>query len=457
MTPLARLLLALTLLGFAAPVDAAESDIARYHPTRFAKEPRVDVIVFSDYQCPFCARVERSLQKIGRAHARDVRIVHINRPLTFHRHARTAAVAGLAALRQGAFWRMLRDQPKLNRAKLAAHARGLGLDVARFRRDLDSGPLRAKVQQDAAIADALGVRGTPTVFVNGRRLVGAGHGEGLRAMVMGEISAANVLGRRGAAWVRARTKRRNPALVRILYDGKARDGRMLALVDLQRGIAHGDRVYKVQVLEDDPIRGNSLLSRATIVVFCDYVERDCARANLVSMRLLERFGRRVRVVWKQAPRRYYPHSEALAVGATCAARQGMFFAVHDRLLAERGRPTIDALVGHVLLAGGDPRTLLGCIRGIGPARLRKDVNAARTLGVAVTPAVFVNGRRVPIQTLTTDGERIVQQALEHADTVARPGEGADAVYARLIARGKVPHPQRRRPFIRLPTVPGHQR
>jgi protein-disulfide isomerase len=106
-----------------------------------------------------------------------VRVVFKNMPLPFHDLARPMAKAAVAADAQGHFWdmhdRLFALTRTADRAALDGIAGSLGLDVARFDRDLDDPALDARIDEDTADGKALGVTGTPTFFVNGRRVVGA--------------------------------------------------------------------------------------------------------------------------------------------------------------------------------------------------------------------------------------------------------------------------------------------
>ncbi len=157
--------------------DTIEKVPTELAPVRGASRASITIVEFADYQCPFCVRAETTLHAIEQAHPRDVRVVFKNLPLPFHDLARPMAKAAVAADAQGHFWemhdRLFALTAPADRAALDGLARGLGLDVARFDRDLDDPSLDARIDADEADAKALGVTGTPTFFVNGRRLVGA--------------------------------------------------------------------------------------------------------------------------------------------------------------------------------------------------------------------------------------------------------------------------------------------
>src|SRR5262249_16260857 len=112
----------------------------------------VTVVEFSDFQCPFCSRVAPTLPQLPHRYGADLRIVWRNNPLPFHDHAMLAAEAAMAAHAQGRFWPMhvmlFQNQRALERADLERYAEQIGLDMARFRSDLDQHVHQATIRAD---------------------------------------------------------------------------------------------------------------------------------------------------------------------------------------------------------------------------------------------------------------------------------------------------------------------
>jgi len=138
----------------------------------------ITIVEFSDFQCPFCRRVEPTLKQIEDAYKGQVRIVWKHLPLSFHKEAAGAALAAEAAAKQGKFWefhdRLFADQTKLGPEDLNQHAKDLSLDMKRFETDLqNSGEEKKRIDADVAEATALGIKGTPGFFINGRFVEGA--------------------------------------------------------------------------------------------------------------------------------------------------------------------------------------------------------------------------------------------------------------------------------------------
>ncbi|WP_434043557.1 MULTISPECIES: DsbA family protein [Sorangium] len=147
-------------------IDLADS------PSRGPEGAPVQIVVWSDFECPSCGRAVPILDEIVERHAPNVRLVHKVYPLRSHAHAEPAARAAIAAHAQGRYWQMERllfeNQQRLEEKDLLGYAQRIGLDMARFRADM-AGEAAAKViARDRAEADRAGLSGTPFIVVNGR-------------------------------------------------------------------------------------------------------------------------------------------------------------------------------------------------------------------------------------------------------------------------------------------------
>jgi protein-disulfide isomerase len=151
-------------------------------PTRGPADAKVVIQIWSDFECPFCLRVEPTLAELDAAFPGKIRVVWHNHPLPFHPHAELAAEAGMEAFAQrgaAGFWQMhdliLEHQGDAGQARpaLEQYAGTVGLDVTRFRAALDAGTHRAAVLTDVQIADGAGLSATPGFVINGYRLLGA--------------------------------------------------------------------------------------------------------------------------------------------------------------------------------------------------------------------------------------------------------------------------------------------
>ncbi len=152
----------------------AEFDLKGF-PYKGPEDAPVTIVEFSDFQCPFCSRIGPILDKILEKYPDRVRLVFKNYPLTrIHAMAMKAAVASLAARAQGRYWeyhdKLFENHKTLSDKKLHEIAEALGLDLERFERDRKDPKIRNLIERDRSEARQNGVHGTPTLFVNGRRL-----------------------------------------------------------------------------------------------------------------------------------------------------------------------------------------------------------------------------------------------------------------------------------------------
>ncbi len=153
----------------------------------------VTITLFSDFQCPYCAKLLPTLEQVTAAYPKQVRVVFKQFPLSMHKFARQAALASLAARNQGKFWQ-LHDQlfanyNKLSDAKIRELAEGVGLDMARFDQDLKNPALLQEVNNDQQLGAKAGVRGTPAAYINGRQLQDRSF-NGFKAMIDAELQKA---------------------------------------------------------------------------------------------------------------------------------------------------------------------------------------------------------------------------------------------------------------------------
>ena len=150
-------------------------------PSLGRPDAKVTVVEFSDLQCPFCKRFHDETFSQFKATYIDtgkVRFVYRHFPLTqIHPFAEKAAEAAECAAKEGKFWEMhdavFAAQPEIGTENLKAIAKTIGLSTQKFTTCLDSGETKPIVDKDTADGSALSITGTPTFFVNGRRIVGA--------------------------------------------------------------------------------------------------------------------------------------------------------------------------------------------------------------------------------------------------------------------------------------------
>ena len=173
-----------------ATVDAAD-------PALGSRQAAVTIVAYSDFQCPFCARVEPTLKEIHDTYGDTVRIVWKDFPLTsIHPQAFKAAEASHCAAEQKRYWeyhdRLFANQARMSVADLKGHAAVLGLDTAAFAACLDSSRYMTRVQTSLDTGAKLGVEATPTLLINGRLVSGAQPMEVFAGIIDEELARADV-------------------------------------------------------------------------------------------------------------------------------------------------------------------------------------------------------------------------------------------------------------------------
>lgn len=169
----------------AAQVEQAPQEIKRYpvpvddDPSLGPQDARITIIEFSDFECPFCTRWHQEVwPQLQEKYPDDVRLVYRDFPLTsIHGNAASAAEAANCAGEQDAYWqyhdKLFKAESGLGASAYIQYASELGLDTAALEECLSSRRYQDEVEGDYNYAANLGVRSTPTFFLNGIPLVGA--------------------------------------------------------------------------------------------------------------------------------------------------------------------------------------------------------------------------------------------------------------------------------------------
>jgi len=176
---------------FIAPpkYDASPDDDERKGPA----DAPVQIIEFSDYQCPYCSKAEDTVDKVLEKYGDKVSVVYRDFPLPMHKEAHKASQAAECAGEQGKFWDyhklLFKNQQKLQEPELQNYAQQVGLDSDKFKKCLESGQMAAEVDKDIADGKALGMSGTPGFYINGRNLSGARPFEAFVEIIDQELAA----------------------------------------------------------------------------------------------------------------------------------------------------------------------------------------------------------------------------------------------------------------------------
>jgi protein-disulfide isomerase len=185
-------------------VDPSKAVMAKINlkdvPERGPKDAKVTIVEYSDFQCPFCAKGYNTIeQQVLKEYGNKVKFVFKNYPLPFHPWATPAAIAAECVKEQkvDAYWKaydwLFQNQGQVNPQNVNEKvftAAGPGIDKAKYDDCVNNKKTEAKVKADIAEGQSLGVTGTPSFIINGRKLVGAQPYEQFKAIIDDELASA---------------------------------------------------------------------------------------------------------------------------------------------------------------------------------------------------------------------------------------------------------------------------
>lgn len=372
-------------LHYAVPVDG--------RPSTGPDDALVTIIEFADYECPYCGKVQPTLDAIKQRYGNDVRIVFRQQPLPMHSNAKSAALAALAAGRQGKYW----DMHALLFTAAAARqlgnyddlAKQLGLDLTKFRADMADSALADEIAEDQKVAVQFGAGGTPAFFINGRFLSGAQPLTAFEALIDEELAAA-----------KAFVSKRKVAGSK-LYATMSRDWE--TKVEIPPIAEHTRETISVTQL---PRTGTAKKPAITIVGCVDFDCPYCARGAELMHKVLSTAPYDAKVVYHFAhfPLPMHTDAEAAHRAAIAAGEQGKFWEMHDLLFADRTSRSEAELLAMASGLGLDLDKFRADVSSKTTSKKLADDKAMCTnLGVTGTPTYFVNGRRtrgaLPFETM----------------------------------------------------------
>ena len=162
-------------IDISPPVFVSELDDG-VSPVKGSAHPRVTIVEFSDFECPYCRQVQSTLKQIVAEYGKDVRLIFKNLPLEGHRNAFPAARAAYCAAEQDRFWQFhdaLFSAQDLSPPVLEQIASDLGLAPDKFKTCLNSEQSRAAIIKDLEAAKLFRIDSTPSFIVNGKLIKGA--------------------------------------------------------------------------------------------------------------------------------------------------------------------------------------------------------------------------------------------------------------------------------------------
>jgi protein-disulfide isomerase len=424
-----------------AVADAPKDDIERFkvpvtaaQPVKGPADALVTIVTVSDFQCPFCSRVEPTLTQIMQDYKGKVRVVWRNNPLPFHQNAMPAAELAMEAMEQGGsdkFWKahdkLFSNQQALARENLDKYAQELGLDMTKYKAAMENHTHKAKIEADQQVATKLDARGTPAFFINGRSLSGAQPLDKFKEIIDDELKRTDKLVKSGVA--------KNQIYAALTKNAKAeKSADAPAAAQQPRRLPDPKAVYQVPV-GNSPIKGPSD-ALVTIVEFSDFQCPFCSRVEPTVTQIHQTYGKDVRVIFKQNPLPFHQNAGPAAEASLEARDQGKFWEMHEKLFANQQALEKDKLEGYAKELGLNVAKFKTALEtNKHKAEIDADQKLARDLGASGTPSFFINGRSLRGAQPFDAFKAVIDEEIAKAKQLVSSGTPKAQLYAKLTENG----------------------
>jgi protein-disulfide isomerase len=420
-----------------SPVPVSSKD-----PMWGKRDAPVTIVAFSDFQCPYCSRVEPTIQQVKDTYGPDkVRVLWKNNPLPFHNNAKPAAEAAqgvFAMAGSDAFWKFhdtaFKNQGALGADSYPKWAQEAGVkDLAAFKAGLDSHKWADKVDKDLNDGKSAGVQGTPSFFINGVFINGAQPFDQFKKTIDAELPKAQ-------AKIAAGTPK-NRVYVEMSKENKKNAP---AKPDDDQPKEDDKTVFRVPV-GNSPVLGNPN-ALVTIVEFSDFQCPFCSKVEPTLKGLRDKYGDKLRIVWRNEPLPFHPAAEPAAQAALeVRAEKGDkgFWDVHDRFFNDQkdlmnGKDAnVDGIVKIATEAGASADKVKKAIENHTHKKdIDADKDAADDFQASGTPHFFINGRRTVGAQPQEKFEKIIDEEIAKAQAKIASGTKPSEIYDALTRDGK---------------------
>ena len=393
------------------------------------KEPKITLIEFSDFQCPYCSRAKGTVDELRKLYKDDLQVTFRHYPLPFHNNATPAAIAAVAAAEQGKFWEMhdklFANQQALGTADLEKYATELGLDMAKFKAAIDNPKTKALVESDTKLGSSFGVGGTPSFFMNGRAFSGAYPLDSFKTAFDEEIKKID-------AKIAAGTPRAG------LYAALIKDGLEKATPkkeEARPGEPQAGDVYKAEI-KGAPVKG-AKDALVTIVQFSDFQCPFCSRVEPTIDQVMKEYAGKVRVAWRNLPLPFHNNAKPAAIAAMAANQQGKFWQMHEKLFKNQqalAAADLEKYAQEIGLNMGKFKAALEDKKIA--ADIEADTAAGGKIGARGTPAFFINGHFLSGAQPFERFKSVIDEELKKAEELAKKVGGKGKVYDALMKTAK---------------------
>lgn len=404
----------------------------------------VTIVEISDFQCPFCSRVEPTIQQVRKEYgAKKVRVVWKNNPLPFHNQARPAHDAAMAVFEvagNDAFWKFhetaFKNQKDLSEGNLEKWAKEAGADPVKFKAALRKGDAKAKVDQDLALCSKIGARGTPNFRINGIEVSGAQPFTKFKEVIDKELSEANRMIASGTPASRVYVER-----VKANFGNAPED--KPAKPEAAQEPPEDTTIWKATISKHDPVKGPAD-ALVTMVVYSDFQCPFCKRVEPTVTKLAEEYKSDLRIVWKDNALPFHPRAKPAATLARMAFdKKGDkgFWEAHDALFESQPKLEDADLEGIAKKLGLDWASVKSAIdAGKYNATFDEIADQASDLKARGTPHFFLNGYRVSGAQPYEKFKEVMDKRLAEAKALVAKGTPRAGVYDEIMKTAKGAEP-----------------
>jgi protein-disulfide isomerase len=393
-------------------------------PVKGPNTALVTIVEFSDYQCPFCSRANNTIVELEKQYEGKIRVAMKQHPLGFHPRAKPAALAALAAGEQGKYWemhhKMFANAQQLEDNHLEGYAKEIGLNVDKWKADLQSPKFQTQIDNDTALAMKLGATGTPAFFINGRKLSGAQPIDNFKKIIDEEIAKASEMVKGGVP--------ADQVYARIIEKGASAPA---PAPQAPQAAPAPAALRKVDVPADSPAKGPKH-AKVTIVEWSDFQCPFCSRVVPTLKQIEDTYGDKVKVVFRHQPLPFHNNAKIAAEASMAAHEQGKFWPMHDKLFANAqalDRGSLERYASELGLDMGKFKAALDS--GKYTKRVEEDSAAGMQVGANGTPTFFINGREFVGAQPFEAFKNIIDEEIKKADALMAKGIKLENVYAEL--------------------------
>lgn len=392
-------------------------------PTLGPDDALVTVIMFTDLECPFCKDAHKIMTDLAKE--KKIRLVFKHAPMPFHQAAIPSSLAAISAGNQNKFWEFVEsgfeNQADLSGIQLTKIATQLGLDTDTWKNDFGNADAVSIIENDMVLSRSAGVNATPTMFINGVRVVGLFPESEYKRMIAEQTIMAQKL-------IDAGVKKEDV------------HWRTLSMNYKKPEIVAEPEIEEKVIVKDVPIKGSPSKGAVgddvlvTIVEFSDFQCPLCQQAHEKTKQILAENATDTRFVFHHFPLPFHEDADVAAVAAMVAQHFGKFWEYNDLLFANQENLAFSDLVGYAKNVGISKRKFTKQYKKKeNTERLSAEIELAQKLEVQGTPTYFVNG--IMVLGLPSGGsfEKLIKTQRALAKKIsAEQGLKGDDLYRALV-------------------------